>query len=248
MIERFGGKAIIRPAQGTVFMDESNIDEQLHMLISAPVDWLILTTGVGTEALFESAEKQGVLESFITMLKEVRIAARGYKTVNVLRKYGCKPTVIAEDGTTAGLLRILASYDVVGRRIALQLYGDPNPKITKILIERGAICEELLPYVHIPPDGSVVHLLVQEIINREVHMVTFTSTCQARYVMSYASGLGLDHAVREAFRRDVLAVAVGQVTAEALQEEGIARVLFPEEERMGTMVVAMAKFAEQEAV
>ena len=39
----------------------------------------------------------------------------------------------------------------------------------------------------------------------------------------------------------VLAVAVGKVTAEALYEEGVNRVLFPEEERMGSMVVAMSR-------
>ncbi|MNG22492.1 bifunctional uroporphyrinogen-III synthetase/response regulator domain protein [compost metagenome] len=48
--------------------------------------------------------------------------------------------------------------------------------------------------------------------------------------------------VLEAFSGPVLAAAVGKVTAEALFEEGIERVLYPEEERMGSMVVALSRY------
>ena len=44
------------------------------------------------------------------------------------------------------------------------------------------------------------------------------------------------------FKADVLAVAVGKVTAEALREEGIERILAPENERMGAMIIELSNY------
>jgi|GEM_PF-35188 len=242
MISKFGGTAVIRPAQGTVFLDDSQFAEQLQSLIENPVDWLVLTTGVGTEALLATAEKLGQLDRFIETLRGVRIAARGYKTANVLRKVGLTAEVRDEDGTTAGLLQLLNAYDLTGKRVGLQLYGDPAPKLNAVLEARGAICEEILPYRHILPDDGAIQQLIGEVIADEVDAVAFTSTVQVRCLMGEATAAGVRDQVLRAFEGHVLAVAVGKVTAEALREEGITRVLFPEEERMGSMVVALSRY------
>jgi uroporphyrinogen-III synthase len=247
MVNKFGGTTLLRPAQGTVFLDDTHIENQLKALIEYPADWIILTTGVGTEALMQTADKLGLSEQFMAALGQMRIAARGYKTVNVLRKLGLTPEVRDDDGTTAGLLRMMELYDLSGSRVALQLYGDPAPRLIAELSKKGASCEELLPYRHIPPEGDVVEKLVEEIVTGQVDAVTLTSTVQVRYLMGCAAKLGKLEEVRNAFGSRVLAVAVGKMTAEAVQEEGVQRVLFPEEERMGSMVVAMSKFFDDES-
>nr|WP_281378749.1 uroporphyrinogen-III synthase [Paenibacillus phyllosphaerae] len=246
MIGKFGGTAVIRPTQGTVFLDDSQIEGQLEALMQQPPDWMILTTGVGTEALIQAAEGLGLADRFLELLGTVKLAARGYKTINVLRKLGLTPLVRDDDGTTAGLLRAMEPHDLQGSKVVLQLYGDPAPKITRMLTERGAACEELLPYRHIPPAGDEVTRLVEEIIAGSVDMVAATSTPQVRYLAEHAAKLGKLEAVIEAFEERVLAVAVGKVTAEAFHEEGIKRVLAPEEERMGNMVVAMSRHYDSE--
>lgn len=242
MIAKFGGQTVLRPAQGTVFQDDTRIAEQLRMMAEHPPDWLVLTTGVGTEALLHTAAELGLYEPLLSALRRTRIAARGYKTVNVLRRLGLTPDVRDNNGTTAGLLEELASHDLRGKRVALQLHGDPAPRVTGELAARGADCEELLPYRHVPPEDGVVEQLLREIIAGEVNAVAFTSTVQVRYVMGSAAKLGLLDAVRDAFTSRVLAAAVGKVTAEALHEEGVRLVLVPEEERLGSMVVALSKY------
>ncbi|BBH23792.1 hypothetical protein Back11_51370 [Paenibacillus baekrokdamisoli] len=246
MVGKFGGTSLIRPAQGTVFLDDTQIEEQLKALIENPADWIILTTGVGTDALLQMAEKLGLGEQFLAVLGQIRIAARGYKTVNVLRKLGLTPEVRDDDGTSAGLLRMMEAYDLRGSSVALQLYGDPAPRLVAELVKRGAHCEELLPYRHIAPEGNVVEGLVDEILTGQVDAVALTSTVQVRYLIGCATKLGKLRELREAFESKVLAVAVGKVTAEAVHEEGIQRVLFPEEERMGSMIVAMSKYFNQD--
>ncbi|QHT61540.1 uroporphyrinogen-III synthase [Paenibacillus lycopersici] len=243
MIGNFGGTAVIRPAQGTVFIDDSQIEPQLRSLIDRPADWLVLTTGAGTDALIQAAENLGLAEPFLAALGRMKLAARGYKTVNALRKLGLVHEARDDDGTTAGLLRALDDgYDLRGSRVALQLYGDPAPKLTAELARRGAVCEELLPYRHIPPVDEVIEQLLQEIIHGRIDAVALTSTVQVRFVMGCAERLGVAEAVRDAFAARVLPVAIGKVTAEAMREEGVSRVLYPEEERMGNMLVAMSKY------
>ncbi|SFJ24464.1 uroporphyrinogen-III synthase [Paenibacillus sp. UNC496MF] len=241
MVAKFGGTTVLRPAQGDVFLDDARIEEQLRGLIVRPADWLVLTTGTGTEALLEAADRLGLLMPFLAALGRMRIAARGYKTVNALRKYGQAPDVRDDDGTTVGLLRAMGQRGLAGARIALQLYGDPAPRLTGELAARGAVCEELLPYRHLAPEGAVLRQLLDEIAGRRVDAVAFTSTAQVRCVMGRAAELGLLEAVREAFAGDVLAASVGKVSAEALREEGVERVLYPEEERMGSLIVALGK-------
>ncbi|MHA6481426.1 uroporphyrinogen-III synthase [Paenibacillus sp. strain BS8-2] len=242
MIAKFGGDTLVRPAQGTVFLDDTMIEQQLRDLIEQPADWLLLTTGVGTEALLQTAERLGLSEPFVEALGQMNVGARGYKTVNVLRKLGVTPLIRDNDGTTAGMLEEMRDIDLRGKRVVLQLYGDPAPKITAKLLERGAICEELLPYRHVPPIGDSVEQLIDEALQGAVHAIAFTSTVQVRCVLHIADTLGKRQALLDAFGDSVLAVAVGKVTAEALSEEGVERVLYPEEERMGSMVVAISKY------
>ncbi|MBO9608950.1 MAG: uroporphyrinogen-III synthase [Paenibacillaceae bacterium] len=242
MIGKFGGTALMRPAQGVAYLDDTSIERQLISLIERPADWIVLTTGAGTDVLMQAAAKFGLADPFLGALRRMNIAARGYKTANALRAFGLAPAARDDDGTTAGLLRALAPHELRGARVALQLYGDPAPRLNGTLAARGALCEELLPYRHIPPEDDVIGALIDEIASAAVDAVAFTSTIQVRYVMGSAARFGRLEAVQAAFAERVLAVAVGKVTAESLREEGVARVLFPEEERMGSMVVAMGKY------
>ena len=42
----------------------------------------------------------------------------------------------------------------------------------------------------------------------------------------------------------LVATAVGKVTAEALKEEGISKIVVPQHERMGAMIVELAQYYE----
>lgn len=51
--------------------------------------------------------------------------------------------------------------------------------------------------------------------------------------------------MKKVFEERAIAAAVGKVTAEALREEGITRLLAPEIERMGAMIVELTKYYEE---
>ncbi|CAH0345343.1 uroporphyrinogen-III synthase [Bacillus sp. CECT 9360] len=242
LVENMGGTALIRPAQGTVFLDDSNVETDINSLLIGNYDWMIFTTGVGTDTLRSIAKKMGKEREFIDALATAKIAARGYKTVNVLKKLDITPIVRDDDGSTAGLMRELAAHDLKGCRVALQLHGDPAPKLIEWLNEQGCEYKEILPYQHVPPQPEIMEQLINELLNGDIDAVNFTSTPQARFLMKHAREKGVEQAILKAFSNDVVAVAVGKVTAQALREEGIERVIFPENERMGSAIVTLAQY------
>ncbi|KJD47602.1 uroporphyrinogen-III synthase [Paenibacillus terrae] len=247
LVAKMGGEPVQRPAQGTVFLDDIELRNAVVSWVKRPPDWNIFTTGMGLDALFDMAEDMGVAEQIMELLQSSNIAARGYKTVNGLKKRGFTPAVRDEDGSLTGLMQAFAPYDLKGKEVLLQLHGDPTPRLVKWLDEQGAVTRQVLPYKHIPPEEANLQALLADIVNRNVDAVTFTSGPQIRFLCQYAREQKQMEDVLEAFRHDVIAVSVGKVTAQSILEEGIERIVFPVEERMGAMMVELGRYFEHSA-
>ncbi|WP_150270225.1 uroporphyrinogen-III synthase [Paenibacillus tepidiphilus] len=242
LVQNMGGTALHRPAQGTVFLDDDALREGLADWTDHPPDLAILTTGMGLDALFGMAEQMGLAGRFLEVLSGAPVAARGYKTVNALKKRGLVPVVRDDDGSTTGLLRGLADWDLRGKEVILQLHGESAPRIVAWLQEAGARVREVQPYRHTPPEPGALALLLQEILDAEVDAVAFTSAPQFRFLAQYAREQGRLPELVAAFEEKVLAVSVGRITSESLKEEGISRIVAPEHERMGSMFVELGRY------
>lgn len=247
LVENMGGIPLYRPAQGTVLLDDQALRSGIVDWVEHPPDWSIFTTGMGLDALFDMAQDMGVADQLLERLREENIAARGYKTVNALKKRGLTPIVRDDDGSTEGLIRGLAQHELRGASVLLQLHGDPAPRLVAWLEEQGASCRQLLPYKHIAPPEAELEKLLSDILAGEIDAVTFTSGPQVRFLMEHAERQGQLDALLEALKGPVLAVAVGKVTAAGLYEAGVPRVLAPKEERMGSMMVELARYYAGEA-
>lgn len=242
LVQKLGGNAVIRPAQGTVFLDDENLKNGITAMIDNPPDWVLLTTGMGFEAILNVAEEIGKKEALLALIQQTPIAARGYKTVNALRKIGVTPVVKDDDGMTSGLIRGLSAHDLKGKRVIVQLHGDPAPKLIAWLNEQDAVVEQLLPYRHIAPEEEHLQLLLDEIMNGQIDAVAFTSAPQVRFLLQYASEQGQLERLLKAFEENVIAAAVGTVTAQPLIEENVQRIVIPEVERMGSLIVELGKY------
>nr|WP_180956529.1 uroporphyrinogen-III synthase [Bacillus canaveralius] len=242
IIENLGGIPLVRPAQGTVYLDDSNIEKDINELVKGKYDWFIFTTGLGTETLYKIAEGMGLENEFVDAIRQARVAARGYKTVNALKRLGITPVARDDDGSTAGLVRSLQTHNLKRSRVALQLHGDPAPQLIHFLEEQEAGYKEILPYHHVPPNPEIINQLINEILDAKIDAVNFTSTPQARFLFSHARDKGFLEDVLKAFASDVVAVAVGKVTAAALRDEGVERIIVPELERMGSAIIALENY------
>jgi uroporphyrinogen-III synthase len=247
LVEKLGGTAVLRPLQGVVKADPDHVRGELQKLLGQPFDWMIFTTGIGVELLHQSAQSSHQETQFLAALRQAHIAVRGYKTARYLKSIGIDATVRDEDGTTASLLTGMERTGLSNKTVALQLHGEPAPELVDLLRYRASYVAEIMPYRHVPPETDTLEVLLREILEAKVDAVTFTSTPQVRFLMEYARSRQCKDALVAAFSR-VIPVAVGKVTAEALRTEGITQVVWPKEERMGSMMIALARyFAEGDA-
>ncbi|WP_028562977.1 uroporphyrinogen-III synthase [Paenibacillus pinihumi] len=246
MIEKQGGYPVVRSQQGLLQLAESEVERDLRLLLDSSTDWMVFTTGTGLEAMLNLAEQHGFRDSIVERIKQSRIAARGYKTYAMLKGLGIVPEVTDDDGTVQGLLRALEPYRFEGLSVMLQLHGEPMPELVHFLEQQGAAVRSILAYKHIPPDAEISLQLCKEIVEGTVDAVCFTTAVQVRYLYGFAREHGYADRLTGSFNSRVLAAAVGRVTADALKEAGVERLVAPELERMGAMLVEVARYYQQQ--
>jgi uroporphyrinogen-III synthase len=129
LIEKQGGSAVVRSPQGTVFLAEQQIEPDLRAFVQEGADWAIFTTGIGMETLLDLAKKMHIEDQFLRIIRQAKIASRGYKTYAALKKLEISPVAVDGDGTTRGLIRALETYDFSGQRVMVQLHGETAPTL-----------------------------------------------------------------------------------------------------------------------
>ncbi|OMP67752.1 uroporphyrinogen-III synthase [Domibacillus epiphyticus] len=242
MVQKKGGIPLERPLQETVKCSPDEMKSAIETVVRQGVDWSIFTTGIGTTVLFEAAESLGLIKEFKQVIGQSRIASRGYKTVQALKKYGFEPEVVDGDGTNAGLMSALKDQDINDKNIFLQLHGEHVPALENWLEEKGVSISYVLPYKTTVPQPYVVSQLVDEVIAGNVKGVLFTASPQVRVLFQEASVRDLTADLANAFNEKVVAGSVGKVTTGTLNEHGVIRVVSPEHERMGALVVAVDEY------
>ncbi|MFA9455406.1 uroporphyrinogen-III synthase [Halalkalibacter sp. AB-rgal2] len=245
LVEKQGGVPLVRSLQGTVFQADDEVKPILKETIQQGFDWAIFTTGIGTQALIDIAEELSLKEDFMIQLNKANVATRGYKTFAVLSKLGLKPDVKDEDGTVAGLIEQLNGIPFAGKRVLVQLHGENVPSLIEFLQKDGATVIEMLPYQHVQPEKETLDRLVTELKKGEIDAICFTSAIQVRSFFHYLHENQYANWLEETLNEKVIAVAVGKVTAEALEEEGVTRIVYPELERMGAMILELSRYVEK---
>lgn len=208
--------------------DPQPVLDWLHMFCAGGCDDLLLFTGEGLRRLLSVIEDRApeLHEKFITQLAKVRTIARGPKPGRVLRELGLKPTLVADPATTPGMIALLQTLDLHGRRVGVQLYGiEPNALLVDFLATAGAQTLPVWPYVYADAmaDAEVL-ALIEAMQKGEVDAIAFTSLQQVERLFRLAEA----GVLKQALNRTVVA-AIGPVVADALRAHGVGPQVVPEE-------------------
>lgn len=194
-------------------------------------DDLILLTGEGLRRLVACIERHApdLRAPFVARLGAVRILTRGPKPGRALRELGLKPTLIAVEPTTRGVIETLLDVDLRGHRVGVQLYGsEPNEPLQHALRAAGAEVLTVAPYVYADAaDTQRVLDLVDRLAQGGVDAIAFTSMAQVDRLFRVAADAGREEALKSGLARTRVA-AVGPVVADALGARGIAVQAMPE--------------------
>ncbi|MFE6814593.1 uroporphyrinogen-III synthase [Streptomyces sp. NPDC057677] len=237
LLRRRGAAVVHGPALRIVpLADDTELLAATKELIGHAPDVVVATTAIGFRGWVEAAEGWGCGEELLAVLRDVELLARGPKVKGAVRAAGLTESWSPGSESMAEVLDRLLGEGVAGRRIALQLHGEPLPGFVEALTAGGAEVVGVPVYRWMPPeDIGPLDRLLDAVLNGSLDAVTFTSAPAAASLLSRAGERGVRAALVAALRHDVLAVCVGPVTALPLQAEGIDTYA-PERFRLGPLV------------
>jgi uroporphyrinogen-III synthase len=220
LLEQRGARVVLAPALRIVpLADDAELRTVTGVLIDNRPDIIVACTGIGLRGWVEAAESWGLAEPLRSVIRSAQLVSEEPRA----RDTTDKPTPAAP--ATAGahwdaLLTRLLTQGVAGRRIAVQLHGEPEPELVNALRAAGADVVEVSVHRWVPPsDPTPLRRLVDLATSRLVDAITFTSAPAVGALLRVA-GSDVD-ALLEALRTDVLAACLGPVTAGPLLRRGV---------------------------
>lgn len=237
LLRRRGAEVVHAPALRIVpLADDSELREATLGLLARAPDVVIATTAVGFRGWIEAAEEWNSGEQLLGRLGEAELLARGPKVRGAIRAAGLREHWSPASESMAEVLERLLSEGVDGRRIAVQLHGDPLSDFVGSLRAAGAEVLGVPVYRWMPPeDIAPVDRLIDATVARHVDALTFTSAPAAASLLRRAGERGLRADLLDALRTGVVPACVGPVTAVPLVEEDVATVQ-PERFRLAPLV------------
>ncbi|MGW1723237.1 uroporphyrinogen-III synthase [Streptomyces sp. NPDC002306] len=236
-LRRRGAAVLHGPALRIVpLADDGQLLAATRRLIDQAPDCVVATTAIGFRGWIEAADGWGLGEPLLDRLRGAALLARGPKVKGAVRAAGLTERWSPSGESMAEVLDRLLDEGVDGRRIAVQLHGEPLPGFLETLRAAGAEVVAVPVYRWMPPaDIAPLDRLLDATVSRGLDAVTFTSAPAAASLLSRAGERGLLPELLAALRHGVLPACVGPVTALPLQAQGVDTVQ-PERFRLGPLV------------
>ncbi|WP_406372254.1 uroporphyrinogen-III synthase [Streptomyces sp. NBC_00647] len=242
LLQRRGATVVHAPALRIVpLADDSELLDATKELVANAPDVVVATTAIGFRGWVEAADGWGLGEELLARLRGVELLARGPKVKGAIRAQGLTEEWSPSSESMAEVLDRLLDEGVDGRRVAVQLHGEPLPGFVESLRAAGAEVIPVPVYRWMPPeDIGPVDRLLDAALTRGLDALTFTSAPAAASLLSRAEDRGLHAELLAALHHDVLPACVGPVTALPLQAHGIDTVQ-PERFRLGPLVQVLCQ-------
>src|SRR5690349_24803158 len=223
LLQRRGAVVQHAPALRIVpLADDSELLAATKDLIDQAPDVVVATTAIGFRGWVEAADGWGLGEQLLARLGGVELLARGPKVKGAIRAAGLTEEWSPSSESMAEVLDRLLEEGVDGRRVAVQLHGEPLPGFVESLRAAGAEVVGVPVYRWMPPeDIGPVERLLDAAIARSLDAVSFTSAPAVASLLERADRLGRLDKLLDALRHDVLPACVGPVTAVPLEAHDI---------------------------
>lgn len=173
-----------------------------------------------------------------------KIAVVGKATADVLLQYGVKADLIPQQFTGKGLAEALLDSQVgTGSNILLPRAQKASEVLPETLTEAGAAVNIVPVYQNRPPQGRKEELC-QQIEEGTIDLVTFTSSSTVTNFLTMLAPK--DKADLQKLMAGVTIAAIGPVTAETLEENGLKPDIIPVRYTIKDMVHAIVAYYRRE--
>jgi uroporphyrinogen-III synthase len=249
LLERHGARVVVAPALGVVpATDGPELRGATVSVVDKPPDLVVATGGAGLRGWLEAAEGWGLADALRRRLAAAHLVfARPAtpRTGHRIRRGPGRGASLAvgliahwtpPSGGSDDVLDYALDWGVAGRRVAVQLDGEPLDDFCATLRGRGAEVLEVPVYGWGPPaDPAPLRRLVDLVRGRLVDAVTFTSAPAVSSLLDTGGPELVDR-----LRHDVTAGCVGRIAAAPLTALGVP-VVTPDRTRLDALVRALAE-------
>jgi uroporphyrinogen-III synthase len=237
LLERRGAAVLHAPTIHLLpLADDTHLLAATRACLQAPPDFVVATTGMGFRGWIEASDGWGLADDLLHVLERARVLARGPKAKGAVRAAGLLEEWSPPSESSAEVLAHLLAIGVAGKRVVVQLHGEPQPDVVEALRDAGAEVIEVPVYRwELPEDTTGVRRMVRAVVDGRLDAITFTSAPAVTALLQVAEDEGLMAGLLAALSRGVLAFAVGPVTAEPLLRKGVP-VHVAERHRLGGLV------------
>jgi len=212
--------------------DFAPLDKAIDEL--AQFDWLVLTSVRAVRAVASRASESG--RSLRPAGSTWRAACVGPVTAEAAGLAGFPVAHVAETHNGVALAEELGST-ITGAKVLLPRSDKANPDLPAALRRNGAEVTEVIAYRTVKP-ADVDPGALGEVAFGEIHAILFFSPSAVKH---FAVVSGTNWRSLRTMQNEVAITAVGPVTAKALREAGIERVLVSADTTAGAVVEALEK-------
>ncbi|GAA2352652.1 uroporphyrinogen-III synthase [Saccharopolyspora halophila] len=237
LLESRGARVVHGPALRLLpLSDDTELHRASQECIENPPDAVVATTGIGFRGWVEAADGWGIGTDLLEALRGARLLARGPKARGAVGTAGLPEPWSPASESSAELLDHLLDDGLDGKRVVVQLHGQPLPHFVEALRCAGAQVIEIPVYRWAAPaDTTALENLLSAARGQQLDAVTFTSAPAAAGLLALAAERGVREELVGALRGPVLAACVGPVARAPLAEHGIEAVV-PQRYRLGALV------------
>src|SRR5690606_33095922 len=134
LLHRRGARVVYAPAIRIVPLDDdAALLAATRDCVDVPIDIAVATTGIGYRGWMAAAEWWGLDDALRDRLNAATLLARGPKARGAIRAAGLVDDWAPESESSAEVLDHLLAQDLGGKRIAVQLHGEPLPDFVESL-------------------------------------------------------------------------------------------------------------------
>ncbi len=189
--------------------DFSPLDRAIENIAS--YNYLVFTSVNGVEFFFERLFEKG---KDARCLGHVRTATVGSATSERLRNFGVNSDIVPESYRAESIIEAFREERVDGKRILLPKARDARPLLPVELTKMGAHVDEIIVY-HASPVSDNVDALLENLENRSIDLITFTSSSTVKNFKSL-----LPEEKFEELTKDVAFASIGPVTTDTAEQLG----------------------------
>ena len=266
LITSFGGRPYLSPTVGIETRQDisKEVEFFINKILEERIDYVVFMTGPGVYTLMSTAKSLGIEKKFAEALQQTTVIARSLKPKIALAKHGIKTDIIPEENTAEGLAKLLKSFNIAGKNIAVLWHGLYSPLLKNEihavggqvfesstyrysfeLKESGARILEMMGFKYIPPDESKVVKLIEDMGKGLIDAITFTSPPSARDIFKIAEAYQLREPLQYYLNNEVIVVAVGPSTMKTLEENYVHVDVMPNVYKMGPMIKSLSDYLGQ---